>query len=99
MPKGSHFFGAVKVMFDLSSIQESDLWLDFRGLKIANLTINQTPQSNSTLFRDHHIHLPASSLTLGANTVTCHFLTKYRTDTLGLHSFLDKEDNTQWLYT
>ena len=94
MPKGTHFFGAINVSFDLSTLQESDLWLDFRGLKIANLTINDTLQSNPALFKDHHIHLPPSELKIGANTVTLHFLTKYRTDTLGLHSFTDKEDNT-----
>ena len=36
---------------------------------------------------------------MGHNQIEMDFFNKYRTDGIGLHTFLDKEDQKQYLYT
>ena len=53
-----------------------------------------------TLFRQHHLHLPEESLVENKeNTVSMFILNKYRKDGIGLHSFIDKSDDQQYVYT
>jgi hypothetical protein len=40
LPKGDNFFGKFKTNFSLSEVPTKKFYLDFRGLKIANLRIN-----------------------------------------------------------
>jgi hypothetical protein len=40
LPKGDKFFGHITIKFNLSSVPSKSLPLDFRGLKIARLSIN-----------------------------------------------------------
>ena len=39
--KGDNFYGVVKINFNLKEVPSKNLELDFRGQKIASLTINQ----------------------------------------------------------
>ena len=93
LPRGEYFGGQVTVNFKLSDSKQ-DLFLDFRGIKIGQLLINGQAPAGKDLFRDHHIHLPAELLKCDAeNEVTLFILTKYRKDGMGLHTFIDKQDN------
>jgi hypothetical protein len=57
------------------------------------VTINGLAVEEGNIFRDHHLHLPSGSLKEEAvNTVTMFILNKYRKDGIGLHSFVDKQD-------
>ena len=79
-----------------------DLFLDFRGVKIGRYYVNgeDALAGGQKLFGGHHVTLPTSLLKVGeVNQVQMLFLNKYRTDSEGLHSFTDKEDDSQYIYT
>jgi len=40
LPKGDTYWGKVLIKFGLSKVPATDLFLDFRGVSIANLNIN-----------------------------------------------------------
>jgi phosphate-selective porin len=65
--------------------------LDFRGLKIAELTVNGNIDTNKDAFTEHKVHLNPNHLKHdGDNRVTMYILGKYRKDGVGLHTFFDK---------
>lgn len=47
LPKGDKFFGIVTIKFNLKAVPQKSLPLDFRGLKIARLSINSRLVENS----------------------------------------------------
>ena len=51
------------------------------------------------VFNDHTITMPSKHLKVGANVVSLCLWNKYRKDGVGLHSFVDPEDQEQYLYT
>ena len=63
LPKGKHFFGIVTIKFNLSKVPSKALPVDFRGNKIAKLSINSNLVENregdaQTLWAKHFIYLP-----------------------------------------
>jgi aminopeptidase N len=48
---------------------------------------------------EYKITLPSNLLIQGSNKVDISFSTPYNRDGRGFHSFLDKQDNTQYIYT
>jgi len=55
---------------------------------------------NATTFKNHHVTIPSAMLQVDqVNKVQIFFLNKYRNDGVGLHSFVDKTDGQQYLYT
>jgi len=105
LPKGENFLGRTTVNLSLKKAPAKPLFLDFRGVSIANLTINGTVvQEDATLssFRKHKVFLPTQHLQVGedkTNTVVISFYNKYRKDGCGLHSFSDEADGEQYIYT
>jgi aminopeptidase N len=97
LPKGEYYNGHITIEFTCKVIPEDDLFLDFRGLKVANLKVNGTEVVAD--FLNHRIQLAASHLVLGPNTVSLFILNKYRNDGVGLHTFIDQQDKLQYLYT
>lgn len=84
----------------LESGKAYPVYLDFRGISIANLTVNGTViQEDKGVFTNHQINLAKSVLNAGQNVVTLSLLNKYRIDGVGLHSFTDGVDKLQYLYT
>lgn len=53
----------------------------------------------SAYFRDGKILLQNDLLKVGANKVTVELINNYRNDGYGIHSFTDKVDSHQYLYT
>jgi hypothetical protein len=91
MPKGDWFSGRVQVNFKLLKVPEQELWLDFWGAKVANMTVNK--QEGPIHFTKHKVHIPHKLLKVGeTNTVEMFFLNNYRKDGCGLHSYVDSID-------
>ena len=101
MPKGDWYSGCVVASFKVNKIPANDLFFDFRGIKIAEYQINGSPvQMNATTFKNHHVTIPSAMLQVDqVNKVQIFFLNKYRNDGVGMHSFVDKTDGQQYLYT
>lgn len=59
---GDHFWGKIQILFDLKSKTDKPIFLDFRGLSIANLTINEKASTNDQSFRNHKVYLEAELL-------------------------------------
>ena len=95
LPRGDYFSGCVDVRFTVTQLPTNDTWLDFRGLKITEYQINgEAADSSKDLFNNHHVLLPNAQLRVNqVNEVRIFFLNKYRTDGVGLHSFVDKVDS------
>jgi len=82
----------------------TNVHLDFRGIKIGDYKVNgvnaETALSPDLLFKDHKVAIPSSLLKASEkNTLTLSILNKYRRDGVGLHSFTDKVDGLQYIYT
>ena len=82
--------------------ENDDVSIDFRGLNIARFTVNGLDiiETEGAIFQDHKIRLPSASLLPGqTNTAQLYFLNQYRTDGIGLASFIAKECGQQYLKT
>ena len=95
LPRGDWFSGCADIKFKVNKMPTTDLFFDFRGIKIAEYAINGQPVAeNPNIFKNHHVSIPSAMLTANeqVNTVKIYFLNKYRKDGVGLHSFIDKVD-------
>ena len=101
LPRGDWYSGCFKTDFKVNEAPTTDLFFDFRGIKIAQYSINGVAVADEArFFKNHHVTLPSSMLKVGeTNTVELFFVNKYRKDGVGLHSFVDKVDAQQYLYT
>ena len=104
VPTGEWYAGRVTIEFKLREKPTGqDLFLDFRGTKIGAFEVNDTKieDAKSKVFHSHRITLPTALLKdVGqVNKVSMLIINKYRTDGIGFHSFIDKEDSTQYVYT
>ena len=99
--KGETFDGFVTIAFEVADTEfdEEDLFLDYHGLGIKDLKINDV-QATTSLFDGQRITLPKKLLKIGeTNVVSCSFKSKYRKNGTGFHSFIDPEDGSQYTYT
>lgn len=105
LPKGAQYFGKAAVSFNLTKVpgpKEDPIFFDFFGTDVANLVINGKPVPSlavGSYFRDGKIILDSSFLQVGLNRVTVELINNYRNDGYGIHSFTDKVDLNQYLYT
>ncbi len=74
------------------------VFLDLKdGAKIENVVVND--QVQPTVFQNHRLLLPATSLHEGVNKVVVTYVQAYSRDGRGLHRFQDPEDHNVYLYT
>lgn len=105
LPKGALYFGKAAITFNLYRVPaatEQPLFIDFFGTDVANLVINDKAVVTADIgsyFREGMIILDRNLLKVGMNTVTVELINKYRNDGYGLHSFTDKVDMNQYIYT
>ena len=66
LPKGDNYFGSYVLDFELSELPSKQMWIDHRGLKIANFQINGVAVEENT-FLDHQIGFPTKYLKVGQN--------------------------------
>ena len=65
---GDNYFGKVTVQITLRKAPAKQLFLDFRGYQIGNLSVNGTKvkeEGGVSSFRNHKIFLPTSLLQIG----------------------------------
>jgi aminopeptidase N len=105
LPKGATYFGKAAITFNLTKVpdaKEEPIFLDFFGTDVANLVVNDKPVAGlevSAFFREGKLILDSNLLKVGANKVTVELINNYRNDGYGIHSFTDKVDMHQYLYT
>lgn len=104
MPKGQTYFGKAAVSFNLSKVpgpNEQPIFLDFFGTDVANLKINNKAiqGESSSYFKNGMITLNSEHLKDGMNHIVVELINNYRNDGYGIHSFTDKVDMQQYLYT
>lgn len=104
MPKGASYFGKAAIHFSLSKVPGKDdtpIFIDFFGTDVFNLVVNDlaVKAEVGAYFRDGMIILDSSMLKVGENKVTVELFNNYRNDGYGIHSFTDKVDGHQYLYT
>lgn len=100
LPRGEWYSGHITVNFMVKEAPTHDIFLDYRGIMIDNYCVNSETVPSQNSFRNHHVMIPSAMLRIGEqNTMTIEFLNKYRKDGVGLHSFVDKVDGQQYLYT
>lgn len=100
--KGETFDGQILVTFDVADIEfgEEELFIDYHGLGIKHLFLNETGVSESEVFNGQRIVLNRKLLKLGeTNTLSLTFKSKYRNNGTGAHRFTDKEDGSEYIYT
>ena len=90
--------------FQLESIPAKPIPLDFRGLKIANLLINDQTILDQNIdekpiFKNQCIYLYPEYLEEGSNEIELDFWSEYRKEGIGLHSFIDQVDNSQYVWS
>ena len=105
LPRGTYFSGYIEITFTVLRnnlmTQIEYIPVDFRGIRIASLEVNGAAlRASSTTFEDHQVRLPVHLLRPGCtNSVKMYFLNAYRTDGVGLVSFIDKSDSQQYIKT
>ncbi len=64
---GENYLGKVTVHLTLSKVPHKQLFLDFRGVSIGNLTVNgtQVKEEGISSFRNHKVYLPTNILKIG----------------------------------
>ena len=61
--------------------------------------IEESARNAAAMVEERHIQLAAKYLQVGINTISLNMFNKYRKDGVGLHTFTDKSDDSQYLYT
>ena len=99
--KGTSYFGRTVAKFVYTDTKQP-LFIDYHGSKVNKLVINGNEIKNidKTVFDGNRVRFESKFLKNGQeNKVEINFLNNYRNDGDGLHSFIDKSDNQQYLYT
>lgn len=92
--------GKAVINFYLKKLpNEGELFLDFQGVAISDLAINDKKLSGSSLFSDQRIKLESPNIAIGWNTVLLRYFNIYNTNRVGLHSYVDASDQEQYLYS
>ena len=62
---GENYLGKVIAHITLRKAPAQQLFFDFRGVSIGNLTVNGTQAKEEGAFRNHKIYIPTSLLKIG----------------------------------
>ena len=95
---GETFHGQVEINFTLN--QPSDtIFADYKGEKVHKIIVNGQTVEDPKAYRNHKIYFPKDLLKSGENKVLVRFVSKYVRDCQGIHYFLDKDDQEEYLYS
>lgn len=90
--------GTVTVRFD--RMAGGDIALDFRGIGVDGVRINDSESLNAaTAWNRQHLLLPAAKLRMGANAVTVSFRTPVANAGAAIIRYRDATDGQTYLYT
>ena len=87
--------GSIRVQFSVK--QASDVVIDFRGPRLANIAVNE--KSVTTEFNGAHLRIPAEAVHAGDNVVTADFSTPIAAAGASIIKFHDDKDGSDYLYT
>src|SRR6185436_18843786 len=87
--------GSIRVQFSVK--QASDVVIDFRGPRLANIAVNE--KSVTTEFNGAHLRIPAEAVHAGDNIVTADFSTPIAAAGASIIKFHDDKDGSDYLYT
>lgn len=66
---------------------------------MTDLKVNDHSLTEQSDFNNHQIPLRQGHVKLGWNKVILRYLTPYNNNRVGMHSFIDQQDQKQYLYT
>ena len=99
--KGEAFDGHATINFELNTVSD-DLFLDFAGATIHELTVNGTKLVSSdnyqALRNQRFLKISEDAVKVGKNEIKVRYSSFYANDGLGLHSFVDT-DEKQYIYS
>ena len=87
--------GSVRARFSVK--RASDVVLDFRGPRLANIAVNN--RSVTTTFNGAHLRVPAEAVHEGENLITADFSTPIAAAGASIIKFHDDKDGSDYLYT
>lgn len=100
LQKGEYFFGNAVINFYVNREPEAgELFLNFRAIAISKLTINDAQIEAGAVFKNQRIRLDKPHIVSGWNTVQLRYMAKYGTTSVALHTYTDKADGLQYLYS
>lgn len=99
LKSGEEYEGKVVITF--KALQQEDTFIDFQGREVTCFTLNGVHICAEDAYANHKLKVIGELLKLdGAlNKAVVHFKNNYRNDSVGLHRFIDPEDNQEYLYT
>ncbi len=96
--KEETYAGKLTVTFTAHNLKLQGLFLDFHGVKVAEVIINKQPVPIQ--FSNHRVQLQRKYLREGEqNEVEVKFENEYVHNSAGLHKFVDPVDGRTYLYT
>lgn len=98
--KGKSYFGLVRIHFEIKSLPDQSLFLDYTG-KVGRLVINDKEIPFEFYQPDLEVQnrIYLENLALGSNSVEVSFMSDYSSNGLGFHKFTDKSDGNTYVYT
>ena len=100
--KKETFEGSITIIFNLTKkvFDEKDFFIDYHGLGIKDMLINNKEVSCNELFNGQRVYFPKDRLEQGTkNIISFKFKSKYRKDGIGLHYFKDSIDECEYVYS
>lgn len=84
-----------KVVISFKALKKEDTFIDFQGREVSCFTINGVHICGEDSYVNHKLKVSGELLKEdGAlNKAVIHFKNNYRNDSIGLHRFIDPEDN------
>ena len=95
---GENFHGQVEINFTLTEAKDS-IFADYKGQEVHKIIVNGNQVEDSKAYRNQKIYFPKEFLKSGENKVQIRFVSKYVRDCQGIHYFLDKDDEEEYLYS
>jgi hypothetical protein len=94
LQKGEYYLGNAVINFYVNRLpQENELFINCNALAVSHLMVNDQNVATNAVYKNHRIWLDKPQIVLGWNTVQLRYMSKYQTNSVGLHTYTDKSDN------
>ena len=99
LKKGDYYLGSAFINFYLADgeLKDGELFLNFNGLAIADLNINDEEVKDKDVFKGQRIQLSSSTVSPGWNTLRVKYINAYGKSSVGLYTATDAKDDNQYL--
>ena len=95
LKKGDYYLGSAFINFYLADgeLKDGELFLNFNGLAIADLNINDEEVKDKDVFKGQRIQLSSSTVSPGWNTLRVKYINAYGKSSVGLYTATDAKDD------